>query len=276
LDESSWTLPGLRVLTSSEDVQHERFEEPLGNAEAARVELDLSMFPTQISALDDSGNLIEAEIDYVGEVRLRTSGDQIKRVALERQSSGITFTGLNAGRYSWDIGLNAGVPLELIIDGGSGSAALDLAALTLDTLALDGSSGASQTSLPGGTYDVRYDGGTGSARFDIEDGADVTFQLDMSSGSVRINTGAPRNLDLRMNDGGSGSVTVTVPEGSAIRVSVRDSGSGSVRLPSDLETIQRGDGDEGSWESEGYDEADERITLVVDDMGSGSVTVAYD
>ena len=58
-----------------------------------------------------------------------------------------------------------------------------------------------------------------------------------------------------------------------VRLDVREGGSGSVRVPSRLERTRAGDRDEGTWETPGYDSADHKIEIVIEDLGSGDVQV---
>ena len=64
-----------------------------------------------------------------------------------------------------------------------------------------------------------------------------------------------------------------VPEDAAVRLDVREGGSGSVRVPARFERTRRGDDDEGTWETPGYDSADHKIEIVIEDLGSGAVQV---
>jgi hypothetical protein len=166
------------------------------------------------------------------------------------------------------------VPLDLAVDASSGSLELDLRALQLTGLNLDVGSGSVDGSLPAveRRYDARVDGGSGACRLDIADGADVGLEIDVGSGSIDVETGADADLTVRA-DGGSGKLTIDVPEDAEVRLDVREGGSGRVRVPSRFERTRRGDDDEGTWETPGYDSADHKIEIIIEDLGSGAVQV---
>jgi hypothetical protein len=54
---------------------------------------------------------------------------------------------------------------------------------------------------------------------------------------------------------------------------VLDSGSGSVDIAPSLEQVERGEGDEGVWEAPGYSASDQKLLIIFEDIGSGSVRV---
>lgn len=242
-------------LASGTELKTQRFVEPLDGTESAEVTLGLAEFPTQLSALTDSNNLIDAELSYTGEIDFRVSGTTRKVVRLEHRSS---FTGpwdwFNSFEGRWQIGLTPQVPLDLGVDMGSGRANLDLAAFQLTSLNLDGGSGALEVALPPGP-----------------DGEPYRAQLNGGSGSVDVRVPPAANASLEV-DGGSGSITLDVPDDLAVRVEIASGGSGSVNLPNTWEQVRGGDDDEGTWQTPGFDTAARRFTLVVD-MGSGSLRV---
>ncbi len=232
-----------------------QFSEPVGAAESARVTLDLSQAPTKIHSLGDSSNLIDADLVYMGEIVFNAQGTQEKTVSL-RQASGFDFNWDNPFSLSpevrWDIGLTPDIPLALEVDGASGEAEIDLSDLELAGLVLDMGSGQISLTLPeGGAHFVtRIVGGSGQVEIDVPAGADVELEID----------------------GGSGAITINAPD-TAVRVEVQDSGSGEVRVPAGLRQVSSGDDDEGVWEAEDYGSAERRVTITVDDVGSGSIVV---
>jgi len=63
---------------------------------------------------------------------------------------------------SWELRLGTGVPVALEVDVASGRADLDLSGVRLETLALDGGSGALQLTLPAtGYYAWKYPDSSG-------------------------------------------------------------------------------------------------------------------
>lgn len=268
-------IGNVNLLPEVGEMKHGRFVEELKGAKSARVELDLGPVHTTVNDLGDSPNLVEAELDYLGEIRLSASGDAKRRVALDEEYDNWRWP-LNLGgkRYEWKIGLAQGIPLDLLVDASSGSSELNLGKLTLERFEIKASSGSATVSLPAGEYSVIYDGSSGNARFDLPAEADVEMDLDMSSGSVQVNVGEDTDLDLRLNNASSGNLIVRAPRDAGLRVEVRDHSSGRVATPSGLLKIQAGsDPSEGVYESVNYADAAHRVTILVDDMSSGNVTI---
>jgi hypothetical protein len=243
-------------LTSNRNLTTERFTAALEGADSGRIVLDLSSYPTRIGALSDGDLLFDGELTYAGEVTFEVSGTTQKTVTLDHgQSISGPWDWFDDLEADWTIDLSPAVPLDLNVDGGSGSVELDLQALELAGLSINGGSGSIQLVLPAGPdgepYEARLDSGSGSATVTIPEGTNAILGYE----------------------GGSGSLTVDVPDGLAVRVEVGDSGSGSVRVPGDWDEVRSADDDEGTWQTQDYDEAARRFTLIIYDLGSGSVTV---
>jgi hypothetical protein len=249
--------PRLGLAPAAPELVTERFSDPLNGATSADVTLDLAQYATDISALEGSTDLIDAELTHSGRVSFDATGGAARRVRLAYQSNPtfLVFDFDFDEPAEWHIGLAPGVPLVLRVDSGSGSASLDLAELDLRELALDAGSGAVTLALPAASeaYDVRLSGGSGAQ-------------------TVQVPTNAAGLVDY---DGGSGSLRLEVAEGAAVRVEVRDSGSGRVRVPSEWEELESGDDDEGVWQSPSFDDSEDRqLVLVVSDLGSGDVVIS--
>ena len=259
------------------EVKTDIFAEPIGETTSARVSLDLSSGPTEISALSDSNDLIEAQVKYIGKIEFDVRGEREKSISLRRRDD-FGFSWFDwfdeDDEMRWDISLSPQVPLDLGVDGSSGPLALDLRELQLTGLDLDVGSGPVDGSLPAtaGRYDVRVDGGSGPCELSLADGADVDLETEVGSGPFTIKIGDNADVNLRA-DGGSGPLTIDVPEDAAVRVDVRDRGSGRVRLPGRFERTRSGDDDEGTWETPGFGNADHKIEIIIEDMGSGNVEV---
>ena len=243
-------------LSQSADLKHERFTAPLDGATSAEINLDLSSFATDVTAASAGADLLDAELAFTGEIVFDASGTSRKTVNL-RHAGGFSgpwdwFSGFE-GR--WEITLSPDVPLDLNVDIGSGSTELDLAGLRLNAVNIDGGSGSLRLALPAGDAESTY-----------------TVDLNGGSGASVVSVAGDANGRLEY-DGGSGSLTVEVPSGLAVRMEVVDSGSGAVRVPGGWETVREGDNDEGVWQTAGFETAARQFVLVVDDVGSGSITV---
>lgn len=239
-------------LSASGVLRHESIREPLGEASRAEITLDLSSQPARLYGLSNSTNLLEAEIDYFGELRFISSGESLRRIRLERVQSNPSFTFSADPTARWEVGLTPSIPLELTVDGSSGSAEMDLSALQLAELEIDQSSGRMEIQLPAGVepYTARIDGGSGSLQITLPEEGNLTLRLEGSSGSIQILTGGE------------------IP----LRLEIRNDGSGSVNLPNWLNRVSGSD-KEGVWESASYAGAENPILIICEDLGSGSFTI---
>jgi hypothetical protein len=143
-----------RSNTIGSTAQTGTFQAPLDDASAADVELRLSVGRSQVDSQAQPGNLIDAELTYVGEVDFEVSGAEHKQVRLG-QTADAALHWINpanwfaAGHgYNWRISLNPSLPLNLDIRGGAGEMQLDLDQLKLTGLRVHGGAGEMQISLP--------------------------------------------------------------------------------------------------------------------------------
>ena len=238
----------------SAQVIQERFSEPIGSTKSAKVLVDIASDPVTINALSGSTDLFDANITHFGEMEFIVSGTSEKSIELRKRSSAAAFTwSLPTQPTRWDIALSPAVPLDLKLIGGSGSANADLSRLQIEGLQVDVASGSFSLILPESiqAYEANFEGG---------------------SGSLRVTLPVKTNLTLSV-DGASGSISFELPTGTEVRIEVTDSGSGSLNLPRGLTQVEKGEGDEGIWETPGYANATQRILIRVQDIGSGSLNI---
>ena len=217
---------------------HRVFNTPLDGAKSADIQLNLSINPTEVKALNNSTQLINADVYYLGNMQYDASGSAAQmKVVLSQNFSGL-FWNLPAGLASsqkekWQIGLSPQVPLDLSIDGGTGSTTLDLSALQLNSLNVNGGTGSVEINLP-------------------EDNPSYQFQLNVGTGSARVT--APSGSVFNMKaDGGTGSLVIDVPSDAGVQVDIHDTGMGSIHLPSDYQrTSGSSDNMKGVWENSAY------------------------
>jgi hypothetical protein len=235
----------------------EQFQTPVGQATAADINLDLSIQPVELRALPASSDqLLDASIGHYGEMDFKVSGAERKSVLLAQSSISITgdLSWIGADNsLRWEIGLTPAVPLDLSINASTGSSTLDLSGLNLTSFKLDASTGSCNLTLPASA--AAYEG-----------------SIESSTGSMNISLPAGTNLTLHI-DGSTGSLNFSLPANAALRVEVRNSGTGSVNLPSNLAKLSGEEKKEGVWESAGFAQANARITLIFDDLSTGSLNI---
>jgi hypothetical protein len=250
---------GGRVLGLSPDVEikTEHFRAPIEQAQSAKLEIVLSDSPVILQALPESIDLIDAELTYIGTINFHVSGTLKKTVRLARNEADfLLFSPLYWDpSLRWQIGLSDQIPIEITLDGGSGSGQFDLHQLKVSALTANLGSGSSNWITPGITQPSIFslNGGSGSIQLDIPQGAGLT-------------------LNIR---GGSGSIQVRLPAQPAVRLNIQDEGSGGVQFPKNWASIQPGskNKDEGVWEAPGYNQASHKVDINILHVGSGSISI---
>lgn len=250
-------------LGSNVEAQDASYTEPLGDAESAAVTLDMALGELVLEPLTDSNNLMEANIRYVGEVEY-TSNEAVEReIHLNNQFEGARnffefLPFLNFGddpALRWDVGLNPDVPLNLIVNTGTGGANLNLGDFTLTALDVNTGTGGVEALLPNveSAYQARVNTGTGGITINVEEGAALL---------LRVNTG-------------TGGATIDLPDDAAVQLTA-SVGTGGITVPNWLERVSGDEdrfvGDEGVWESENFADAERQIRIEFDG-GTGGLTV---
>ncbi|MCB8984514.1 MAG: hypothetical protein H6659_11860 [Ardenticatenaceae bacterium] len=237
------------------DVQTQEISYPADDVQSARVEIDMGMAGVNIQSLEDSPNLIEGQISYVGDLTFDTSTRNSEANIFLRESNGGLWwlNPANWGNTSvpkWQIGLSPRVPLDLRLDVGTGSVDFDLSDLTLQDLNVDGGAGSIEMSLPDGDFDTAFNVGAGSATMTLGENGRQQIEID----------------------GGAGSLTIHLPAGREARITV-DGGLGSFSVDGRRFTHVSGDNNnDGVWETAGYQNAASPLDLIID-VGAGSVSV---
>ncbi len=217
-------IPALVQLTQSSKLQSRHVEHPMEKVESAKVTIDWNSAPGYLSALEDSANLIEGDVDYRGELAFHvTNTNGHAEVVLDSFFQGVTFGewDFDDRNTKWDVKLNPGVAYKLWMDTGSGGCDFDLSQLDIHELHIDGGSGSIDLKLP----------------------AASSFAAEL--------------------DGGSGSITIDLPEGVGMRVTV-DSGSGSFQPDERFDLVSGERGEDSEWETGNYASADYKIDLAID------------
>ena len=241
---------GFWETVGDEAIQTEQFSEAIDDATSASVTFDLSFENLNIGALIDSNDLIEADIEYIGEMNFDVSGDTHKQIRLTENNLGRSYHG--SRNLEWNVGLSSEVELELAFDVSSGEVHADLTDLQLSALDIELSSGDINIQTPN------------DASFDFR-------KVDVSSGNLTMVIGENTAFDVKV-DVSSGSVTFDVADNAAVQVNATSISSGNVNIPDSYQRISGDDGKEGIWESPSYSGSDAQIMIRID-LSSGNVTV---
>jgi len=236
-------------------VKTERFSAPLEDATAASIHLAFSDSAVEVGSLADPLQLIDARVRYIGSISFRVSGTEKKTVRLSR--SEMDFLLFNPSYWdpglNWEINLTPNIPLDLVVDGGSGKTRLDLSRLEITALKAFMASGPSEFTVPvnGRPVQIVVRGESGPMTWVIPESASLEMELD----------------------GGSGSIDIQLPASPAVQLEIRASGSGPINFPSEWIQTASGRRQEGTWETPDYAQAARKIHIIITDAGSGSIHI---
>ncbi len=263
----------LPAITSGE-VQESRFTADLNNTEAAEITLDLSSGTTTVEALDAGSDLLfEADVKHILPMAFVDTGGRMDREIILGTQEGAVGVNLSTTEdLTWDIGIHPDVETALSVDVGSGQAILNLAGLTLTDFTMEGGAGRAEVSLPAGRYNMALDVESGVVDVNVPAGAIGFIRIEGGAGMLMFDVASTNDLEIEVN-GESGGITIRVPDDAAVQVIVRDSGSGSVSVPPSFDQVERGDDDEGVWQTPGFEDAADQIIITLRDVGSGSIRI---
>ncbi|MDF1515558.1 MAG: DUF5668 domain-containing protein [Anaerolineae bacterium] len=185
-------IPVLVDLVKPAVLQYDSVEYPVNGIEVADISIDWTSAPGQLEALQDSGNLIEADIAYRGELVFDVSqANQRANVILDSFLQGVSY-----GVYDfsdtdakWWVGIHPDVETELFFDVGSGACDFDLSELDVSSLEIDGGSGSITLTLPHSHARGTIDGGSGSLTIIVPKGVGLSLEIDRGSGSLHVDDG---------------------------------------------------------------------------------------
>lgn len=218
---------------------------PLDGRESAEVTIEFNSAPAQLTALDDSPDLLAGNVSYFGNLELTRDGP----ITLQTASNGLTSGGSLA---EWQLGLSTVPALDLDLDLSSGAADLDLRGLTLQNLEIDGSSGATTLQLPDGNYEAEYEVGSGATVIHLPMAGQQTLWLNGGSGGIALYLAPEMAAQIHLEQG-SGRFNTSDAEWLEL-----DSGS------------RTGD---GVWQTADYDADNPNRIIIYLETGSGSVRV---
>lgn len=284
LSESIHNFLGSLGVSTDTEAKHGTWSEPVGSATSADVTLNFSVGEVAVHALDSSENLLEADLHYIGEIDFEVTGDTAKTVKLGQRKPGINlnlanpFTWLSSKRprLDWNIGLSPTVPVVLNVNGGVGSAKLDLAGLQINGFVMHSGVGQFKVNLPGRQYTAHIEGGVGELDIALASGADVNAIIKAGTGEIKLSIGADTALIAEIH-GGVGEVSLHLPEDAAVHIEA-NIGLGDVSVPSRYRKVSGGDGGfmsmggRGVWETDNYATAARKINVTYEG-GVGSFRV---
>lgn len=259
-------LGGTLGLEGAPEPQRHTYDLPVSNTTRASLDLNLSVQDTQLSVLENSLNLIEADIGYFGEVTFTVTGAEEKQISLESKGFMPWFAWLMPGvedqDLAWDIGLSPEVPIDLVIDASTGRSEIDLRGLDLAKFDFDGGTGASKIFLPASMSQPMAASMDGYQAY-----------LSVSTGALEVIFSSDSNLTVRMR-GSTGRITLGIPEDVAVRIEVLRGGTGDLFTPDWISRVSGREGrDEGVYQSLGFEDAENQLVIIIERISTGHFVV---
>jgi hypothetical protein len=178
-------IPALRSqLETSRELHYEQKSHALGNIDEANVTIDVSAGDFELSSLEDSGNLIEANVRHYGELVFdvsERSGRADVNLDVSRRDPTQWFT---TGRESWDIKLHPAPSYQIEMEASSGTLDIDLGRLQVTEFMYHQSSGRTTLALPAtGQMDCEIQMSSGNMDIRLPQTMEARIVLDRSSGN---------------------------------------------------------------------------------------------
>lgn len=247
------------VGTIGEEPETSYFDEKIGEATVAKVEINGGMGKLHVHPVEDESLLAQVETKHIGKMNyvVSQSGNGAgKTVKIENQVMRGGFRGIIGGMGKKDLyidaALTAAIPLELKVETGVGEALVDARDLSLISAHVDGGVGPATVYLPEGDYKAKVEAGVGPLTVNVPAHLKSTLRIEGGVGPVTVNVPAGANLTLDV-EAGVGPMTIRLAEGTPFMVDY-DGGLGPFHRPNGL--VQKS---KKVWQTEGYDLAAESV-----------------
>ena len=231
---------------SEEEIQRETFIVPLDDTQHANFHIGFSVAETVIDALEeDSPNLFEATIEYVGEVEfdVATTATGHTTVTLKQDKSFEKLWNNGKKRLEWRILIHPRILSKMHLTGGVGRATINL--LLLDVVSADYKGNVGETIL---TLPQRQD--------------QIALNASAGVGKLEINIPEYTNADLNLS-GGVGQTVIHMAKSTGVMTSAKI-GIGEISLPKGyiaLKEKRQFVSKSGTWVSPNYEDAVYRVTV---------------
>ncbi len=253
---SSNAAAGCTVLGKEARVLTLALSEPLGDATAARFEINTGTGNLAIDRLPDGEQLLASgALEYLEGQDLPAStvssenGLAILTIKASGGQAGFRLPwAASNGATTWQIQLNPGLPSDITACSGGGNLKLNLAGMLLTSLLADTSGGNVEVVLPDGAAGLNVTAKSGGGSVSVVAGSNMT-------GSNTI-----------IATSGGGSVVVRLPGGIAALIHA-STGAGKLAIDPQFVKI-----DDHTYQSPGYAGAAVKIEITVE-SGAGNVSV---
>lgn len=262
--------------SSESQLKHDTFENAIGNATSAKIRLDISAGDSDVYALENSDNLIHADIAYIGDIKFVAEDDdenpteRIIHLSHDTAGAGEWIRNVfgmigNSNKLKWNIGLSPDLPIELDIHAGVGKAEFDLSHLNITQLNISGGAGEFEAKLPRGSYPAKISCGVGEVSIEIPSGADVDLNVGGGTGEINLDIEADANVQAVIR-AGVGEVNVEVAQETPVKLTAKH-GLGSINVSKRVPRVSgsdKGFDRSGSWQSHGFEGAENTVSIRYD------------
>lgn len=259
-------------LSPIEGVKQATFRSPLDGALSAEVSIAAPFENVTIGALEDSDEIIDAQVEYVGEMTFDAAVEGTHQdLLLSEDHRGLNDSVERA--LHWAVGLHPDPALDLSVSLNSGAGTLDATDLNLSRLALSVNMGHVEADLPKTLESLvlECNVASGAVTVSMPDGARVEVnRADVGSGELVLNIGALADVELGGITVAAGRMRVDVPSDAAVRIEIKSVGAGTVNLAFALVQLTGTHPNEGIWETHGFSNAEHQISIVVDSVAAGT------
>lgn len=211
-------------------------------AESANVAITMPQARGFIDVLNTNGiNVLEARVEYLGDVRLDVSGETVREVSFTEDRLGRVVEG---DEPIWEMRLTNRIPVALTVNN-AGELEANLSRLNISGFTLNQSMGASNVILPQGTF---------------------TLAVESASGDVNIVAGRGRVFSANVSVSG-GTLTFNVPAGAPVQVNLV---AGDTALLTVSEALTQS---ESTWQTESFTGEDVQGMVINLTVSGGEVVI---
>lgn len=175
---------------AGQELTSEAINQQLQGATRADVEISSGVGELRLGAAESSDVLIEGTVRGPERQRVvsdfNVAGDTATYRLRTRDEAGFPFS-FGQGDRSWDLDLNAQVPLDLTVNTGVGTSNLDLRQLSLTDLSVSTGVGQTTITLPAqGDFGAQINGGVGEVNILVPSSLAATIRVDGGLGDVSV------------------------------------------------------------------------------------------
>jgi hypothetical protein len=188
-------------------MQTETINQPLTEAQSARVTIDAGVARLKLSRGEAPATLIEGTANLVDGTRLeqeaRSEGGKATLSLRQRSNSPFSwFSGIGNTDVTWDLRLAGSVPLELVVKSGVGQSDLNLAGLNLTSLEVNAGVGSVEIRLPNsGRTQAVVKAGVGEVTVRVPQGVAAKVVVSTGLGATSVEGLYDRRGDTHTSPG---------------------------------------------------------------------------